>query len=979
MRADPRKWIRDSLEIIWCRVIAGLSVILLCWTSLGESQGVQGGDRRPPRTGTRYGRSVREVSHPSGLHNSLWELYTRYTETMKQQDAPPEPKRVKVVVTFRGEPPDFALLEGMGVRRDGAFYARSDHIQMAVPIEHLPDLAALPHVVGVDPPQHCHLLAISEGVNLMNAALYHTGGYTGSGIKIAVLDGGFAGYESLLGTDLPASVHTRSFYYNMDLGDLDITGGGSDHGTTCAEIVYDVAPGAAFHLINFGTPDEFEAAVDYAIAQDVDVISCSAGYDALSYHDGKGQVCEQVAKAHDAGIVWAQAAGNYGDKHYAGNFSDADGDSLHEFQGVDETLAIALLEGDNVQIRLTWDDWDDYWGGWWLDDYDLYLGYELPDGEFVEVARSTRDQWWLGLPPYEVIPYEVTVSRTYQVVIKQYGADELARFELFCHGTSLEEYRVPAGSIALPGDSPYAITVGAVDWLTPTILETFSSQGPTNGGLTKPDLVAYDRISTETAAGYPIAGTSFAAPHVAGAAALVLQRIPGWTPSQVQSYLESQAIHLGDPGKNNQFGSGRLYLSSFPPAQVSIAGEVTYYGDGAEPVRDVVLSLEEVGVGIVATDISDALGRYSFQVEAGRSYRVLPSRAGTDASAHQALSLTDAAYILQYKTLKRAVYSDSQIAASEIQVNGSITLTDAAYLLQYKTVRRLVFPAEFWRFVPAGTAFSPLPVADLPVYTYASLDADMVDQDYVAIHTGDTNGSWTAAMGKPVAYEPSGISVRLVGLERSHDGRTASALLNVAPAEGVLGADVEIRYSERALRARDVVATEHTGDYLLVSNLDRPGKVRFAMVNADPLTVDREVAMAQIVFDIEDVSTHPDLQIVDVMLADTDGDIPMQSLEVVNDTRVPLVSSLVQNHPNPFNAETTICFDLPKAGATRLSIYNSVAQKIRVLVDGEYAMGRHMAVWDGRDDAGRDAASGVYLCRLEACNYNAVMKMLLVR
>jgi len=60
-------------------------------------------------------------------------------------------------------------------------------------------------------------------------------------------------------------------------------------------------------------------------------------------------------------------------------------------------------------------------------------------------------------------------------------------------------------------------------------------------------------------------------------------------------------------------------------------------------------------------------------------------------------------------------------------------------------------------------------------------------------------------------------------------------------------------------------------------------------------------------------------------------------------------------------------------------IYTLTGQVVRVLSDGECAVGRYSLVWDGRDDAGRDVASGVYLCRMVAGEYHAVRKMLLIK
>jgi len=65
--------------------------------------------------------------------------------------------------------------------------------------------------------------------------------------------------------------------------------------------------------------------------------------------------------------------------------------------------------------------------------------------------------------------------------------------------------------------------------------------------------------------------------------------------------------------------------------------------------------------------------------------------------------------------------------------------------------------------------------------------------------------------------------------------------------------------------------------------------------------------------------------------------------------------------PNPFNPMTNIRFELPHTSVVSLDIYDSAGRLVRRLIDAEmFAAGRHGAVWRGRDQAGRGAASGIY-------------------
>jgi len=89
---------------------------------------------------------------------------------------------------------------------------------------------------------------------------------------------------------------------------------------------------------------------------------------------------------------------------------------------------------------------------------------------------------------------------------------------------------------------------------------------------------------------------------------------------------------------------------------------------------------------------------------------------------------------------------------------------------------------------------------------------------------------------------------------------------------------------------------------------------------------------------------------------------------------------LDQNAPHPFNPRTTIAFDLRSEEAVRLRVYDVAGRLVRVLIDGEvYANGRNEAVWNGRDDTGRQLASGTYFYRLTAGSYTETKRMVLMK
>lgn len=89
---------------------------------------------------------------------------------------------------------------------------------------------------------------------------------------------------------------------------------------------------------------------------------------------------------------------------------------------------------------------------------------------------------------------------------------------------------------------------------------------------------------------------------------------------------------------------------------------------------------------------------------------------------------------------------------------------------------------------------------------------------------------------------------------------------------------------------------------------------------------------------------------------------------------------LLPNRPNPFNPRTEIRFELAQAGAPKVAVFDLRGHKVRdLLADQPLAAGVHTLVWDGRDDAGRDVASGLYVCRVEDGTQRLERKMTLLR
>ena len=96
-------------------------------------------------------------------------------------------------------------------------------------------------------------------------------------------------------------------------------------------------------------------------------------------------------------------------------------------------------------------------------------------------------------------------------------------------------------------------------------------------------------------------------------------------------------------------------------------------------------------------------------------------------------------------------------------------------------------------------------------------------------------------------------------------------------------------------------------------------------------------------------------------------------------TSLPTALSLSQNFPNPFNSGTVIRFALPASADVELGVYDLAGQRVALLVSGAREAGTFAVNWDGRDERGRELASGTYLYRLRVGDREETRKLLLLR
>jgi hypothetical protein len=94
---------------------------------------------------------------------------------------------------------------------------------------------------------------------------------------------------------------------------------------------------------------------------------------------------------------------------------------------------------------------------------------------------------------------------------------------------------------------------------------------------------------------------------------------------------------------------------------------------------------------------------------------------------------------------------------------------------------------------------------------------------------------------------------------------------------------------------------------------------------------------------------------------------------------IPDEYSLHHNYPNPFNPSTTIMYDIPEVGYTRLFIYDLLGREVAILVNKNIDAGYYNIRWDGRNQYGQSVGAGVYFYQIQSNGFIRTHKMLLLK
>ncbi len=428
-----------------------------------------------------------------------------------------------------------------------------DLVNVWIPLPALPALIAAldAEIVGARLPWRPTSLgagkAVSKGADqVAPPALRTCTGNDGAGATVVVLDTGFEKWkESRAAGELPGGPETAQE-----------TGG--THGTMCAQVVADVAPGATILPVptqSFAGVQALVQQIEAGNPQGIDVISHSVIWFGQSFGRHEGPICAVTDRVRKKGVAWVNASGNSGGGGFwTGVWTDANKDNHQDF-GKDGALLRFRHHGGEIKLVL---DWDDYT----LRETNLDLALYVETDTGLDLVSQSNQQQGLFVPPVEQITVPKASGGVYAAVVTGKKTRPDLRLRLVSLGGGSDTLSVwhNAGNVYDPASCNGVLTVGAVpagNW-DKGILASYSSYGPTVDGRQKPEVVAPTQVETSIG---PFGGTSAACPHAAGAVALAVA-MTTTTPVEVADAIRQAAVPIGPNIPHPAWGWGKVELDA---------------------------------------------------------------------------------------------------------------------------------------------------------------------------------------------------------------------------------------------------------------------------------------------------------------------------------------------------------------------------------------------------------------------------------
>ncbi|MCD4651380.1 MAG: S8 family serine peptidase [Candidatus Cloacimonetes bacterium] len=770
-------------------------------------------------------------------------------------------------------------------------------------------------------------------------------------------------------TDTSTSHTPAGFTYGREYTQSDLQGGtgpvinSENHGTPCSGVVagdgsassgskIGMAPGAEIiYVQTSGTSARFIDAINYIenVATTLGlpvVISVSLG---ITYGatDGSHSTALALDGFCGAGKMAAIACGNWFTEPWFSAGTVTYGSPINDLSftitgsdtgNLDYVISRYYYKlGDEIDVSVTSPSGTTYGPVYHPND----AAYNTPDGRCYLEHNSTG----FGNPYILIVISDeagtITSGDTWTVHLSCANAaadDEGGRWWAQIAGTgfngTFDNYVNGEGSLNVYASSQKAFSVAAHQTYTPYCQLYSSCSAGAPDGYDKPDICSPTNASTPSDAGTDtymhLCCTSGAAPHAAGAVALIYQRYPDATVDEVRSYIFDNAWwdtvtqSYGNDGRdyNYRVGFGKLnaygaYTAAAYETEEQIAGSGNYSFSnptetGAPVVAEINFTSENIDAVTLTKHVDEAPGDMPPGGKAVAGWFDIESSGGSGAfNCSLTLYYTDA-------ELNAAGFTNVSASEARLQL---YRWSGSEWVVQGGTV-----DTGANKVTLAGVSnFSQWAIGDpddgtLPV-TLTTFAANYQASGFVSLE-------WT------VASETSMLGYNIL----RHTQPSAEDALTLTPSP----IDAVNSSHEHTYLHNDYEVTSNTTYYYWIEAIELGGETQF----------------------------HGPVSVTTIV---EEEDVPGFTAK----------TSLAQNIPNPFNPVTTLSYSIKGSEGDfvdmSLLIYNIKGQQVRSLHEGAHPTGVYSLTWSGKNEQGKSVSSGVYFARLSTPGKIVIRKMMMLK
>jgi len=435
----------------------------------------------------------------------------------------------------------------------------------------------------------------------------------------------------------------------------------------------------------------------------------------------------------------------------------------------------------------------------------------------------------------------------------------------------------------------------------------------------------------------------------------------------IGNYFGEMTISSNDLDHPNIFVPIKLRIFN----QSDIKGKLSYYANPSVVVKDTKVRL----TGDMNDNTnSDNAGNYQFLNLKSGNYIVTPQKTN---DTQDAINPYDASLILQ-AVVGLTTLSPYQKIAADVTGNGEATSYDASQILRYSVGEFIGFPVHSdWTFIPHDYLINDNNWSTSPrSKTYSPLQSDQLNQNYFGILYGDVSGNWGDAT---LAKFEETVELKINDFQRVNQKNIVLPIALKFSNDAYSGI-FELKLNDENLKFISCSIDGKNSNETIIASSNLSNKVNVAFASAHSL-INKDLSLNLIFKEIiQSPSSSAQVKVVDLIIDEKPAMPTATATTHQIERNIPNNWYLSQNHPNPFNAETVIQYQVPHSSLVKIEVFNLLGQQIKVLVNNEAKEpGIYQVRWDGLDNMSRPVGSGIYIYKMKAGNFEAMKKMVLVQ